>query len=148
MGQLFRMTANPAGILLLVLLSLPAVCVSQTAQSPAVREAMAAPTNMLSRLYFGRAIAGGGQVSEKEWTMFLAEVVTPRFPDGFTTWPVQGQWRDKSGTIVQEPAFVFEIVHGTDTRTVDGIKAIVTEYKRRFRQDAVLWMRNRVEISF
>jgi hypothetical protein len=148
MGKLFRMTANPAGILLLVLLPLPAVCLSQTAPSPAVREATAAPGNMLSRLYFGRAIAGGGQVSEKEWSTFLAEVVTPRFPDGFTTWPVQGQWREKSGTIVQEPAFVFEIVHGADAATVDGIKSIVAEYKRRFRQDAVLWIRNRVEISF
>src|SRR5262245_20410541 len=37
-----------------------------------------------TELYFGRSIPGGGQVSDNEWEKFLADVVTPRFPDGFT----------------------------------------------------------------
>ncbi len=37
-----------------------------------------------SDLYFGLDLAGGGAVDEEAWADFLGEVVTPRFPDGFT----------------------------------------------------------------
>ena len=44
---------------------------------------MATGTAMVAdRLFFGRAIPGGGLVSEAEWTAFLAEVVTPASPTG------------------------------------------------------------------
>lgn len=148
MGERFRIAANAAGIFMLaVLLLAPASGLSQNGPMPSALDA-AARADTVSRLYFGRTMAGGGQVTERDWATFLTEVVTPRFPDGFTTWPAQGQWREKSGAIVQEPAFVFEIVHPADTRTVDAIKTIVAEYKRRFRQEAVLWIRGRVETSF
>jgi hypothetical protein len=39
------------------------------------------PTTMMSeRLFFGRIIPSGGIVSDSAWAIFLAEVVTPRFP--------------------------------------------------------------------
>jgi len=148
MGARFRIAVNPAGIFMLaVLLLSPVSCATQTTSMPSALDTTA-QADTLSRLYFGRTIAGGGQVSERDWATFLANVVTPRFPDGFTTWSAQGQWREKSGAIVHESTFVFEIVHPADMRTIDAIKAIVTEYKRRFRQESVLWIRGRVEISF
>jgi hypothetical protein len=36
--------------------------------------------------------------------------ITPRFPDGFTTWRA-GQWRDSAGTLEQEPSVVLEVRH-------------------------------------
>ena len=47
-------------------------------------------------LYFGSATPEG-RVSAEDWSAFLAETVTPRFPDGLTAWPASGQWRGKAG---------------------------------------------------
>jgi hypothetical protein len=99
------------------------------------------------RLYFGRSIPGGGIVSEADWTDFLRDVVTPRFPEGLTVWRAQGQWRDSSGVIVQERSFVLELIHPADPRFRASVDEIITEYKRRFRQEAVLRVRDRVEVS-
>ena len=61
------------------------------------------------RLYFGRSIPGGVTVSDSAWSDFLASVVTPRFPSGFTVWPSTGQWRDARGEIGRENSFIFEL---------------------------------------
>src|SRR5437016_13345653 len=54
-------------------------------------------------LYFGRDKQGGGEVSEAEWAQFVAEIVTPRFPDGLSVLNVEGQAREPSGgRIVRE----------------------------------------------
>ena len=45
-----------------------------------------------------------GPVSPQEWTSFLAESVTPRFPQGLTVWQASGQWRGNDGAIVREPS--------------------------------------------
>ncbi len=49
-------------------------------------------------LYFGQEIGqeigDGVSVSNAEWSDFLADVVTPRFPDGLTVFDAQGQWLD------------------------------------------------------
>jgi len=57
-----------------------------------------------TELYFGRSIPGGGMVSDDEWDKFLAEVVTPRFPNGFTILKATGQYRETNGTIDKEPS--------------------------------------------
>lgn len=45
-------------------------------------------------LYFGLEQGDGTEVSEQEWQDFLADVVTPRFPDGLTVFDGRGQWLD------------------------------------------------------
>ncbi|MGH7549170.1 MAG: DUF3574 domain-containing protein [Gemmatimonadota bacterium] len=90
------------------------------------------------RLFLGRAIPDGGSVSEEEWEVFLEEVVTPRFPEGFTAWHAEGQWTDPRGALVEEPVMVIEIVHPASAEADSAIAAIAGEYRRRFRQDAVL----------
>src|SRR5690606_29921794 len=96
------------------------------------------------RLYFGRVHACG-MVSEAQWVEFLAEVVTPRFPDGFTVWAADGQWRDPSNrALVREPTFVLELVHARGRRQDADLKAIVTAYKARYDQQSVLWVRDRI----
>ncbi|MBK8150387.1 MAG: DUF3574 domain-containing protein [Acidobacteria bacterium] len=49
-------------------------------------------------LYFGFDRKEQTQVSEDEWEKFLAEEVTPRFPDGFTVISAIGQYRGADGT--------------------------------------------------
>ena len=105
-------------------------------------------TSISHRLYFGRGIPGGGSVSEQDWARFLAEVVTPRFPAGLTVWGAEGQWRGETGAIVKESSFVLELIHGPDAAAERAVREIAADYKRRFRQEAVLRVRDRVEVSF
>lgn len=90
------------------------------------------------RLFFGRNLNGQQAVSDSAWSNFLSEVVTPRFPDGFTTWPASGQWRRADGHIEQEACYVLELVHPASAAADSHVVFIMTEYKRRFKQEAVL----------
>lgn len=91
------------------------------------------------RLFCGLSIPdGGGEVTEEEWRAFVRDEVTPRFPDGFTMWRAEGQWRERDGDIAREPVLVLEIVHGPGIRDEDAIMAIAEAWRERFRQEAVL----------
>jgi hypothetical protein len=100
------------------------------------------------RLFFGRGIPGGGTVSDEQWTAFLAEVVTPRFPDGLTVLSGEGQWRDVLGAVVRERAFVVEITHPVSAAADAALDEIAVEYKRRFRQEAVMRVRTPAQVRF
>ena len=94
---------------------------------------------LVERLYFGRNAADSLVVTDSAWASFVAEVVTPRFPAGLTSWPAMGQWRGADGRIRREPSFVLELVNPTDAPDTEAaIAVIIAEYKRRFRQEAVL----------
>lgn len=93
---------------------------------------------VIERLYFGRNAGDSLFVTDSLWTVFLSEVVTPRFPQGLTAWRAEGQWRGSRGLIEKEPSFVLEIVHPADRQVDQYISEVISEYKRRFRQEAVL----------
>jgi hypothetical protein len=123
-----------------------AACVPTAAAAPATP---AAEQEWVSdRLFFGRDIPGGGSVSEQDWTAFLAEVVTPRFPDGLTVLRGEGQWRGANGAVVSEPSFVVEVDHPRSAAVDAALDEIAAEYKRRFRQEAVMRVRIRAEVEF
>jgi hypothetical protein len=111
-----------------------AACVPAPAPvaAPAPAPAAAADSVVADRLYLGRSIPGGGTVTEEDWTRFTREVVTPRFP-GFTVYRVEGHWRDE-----RENTFVLEILHLATRETDAAVETIAGEYRRRFRQQAVL----------
>jgi hypothetical protein len=89
-------------------------------------------------LYFGRNRPAGGEVADTEWNVFLAEVVTPRFPDGLTIVEAQGQWRGRSGDVERERTELVTLLHPADSTSQRAVEEIATEYKRRFGQEAVL----------
>jgi hypothetical protein len=130
------------------LIALMAATACAPASLPAPTPAPAVQNRIVDRLYFGRSIAGGGTVSDDNWAAFLAESVTPRFPAGLTAWRAQGQWRDQSGVVVREESFVLELIHGEDPGSENSVREIMTEYKARFKQEAVLRVRDRVEVQF
>lgn len=116
----------------LLLVSILAACV------PAVRSPGLEPV-VAERLYFGRNIGDTLGVSDSAWTVFVTEIVSARLPRGFTFWKAEGQWRGGDGRPVREPSFVLEVVHpARSAETESAILAIISEYKRRFRQEAVL----------
>ncbi|HEX6435350.1 MAG TPA: DUF3574 domain-containing protein [Gemmatimonadales bacterium] len=89
-------------------------------------------------LYFGRNRPGGGTVSDPEWQGFLDQVLTPRFPAGLTVMAATGQWKGQSGVVEQERSNVVTVFHAGDAASRRAIQEVTLEYKRRFRQEAVL----------
>ncbi|MFJ1212230.1 DUF3574 domain-containing protein [Burkholderia pyrrocinia] len=89
-------------------------------------------------LLFGRDIAGRGPVTDAERAAFLADTVTPRFPDGLTYWDTHGQWRDRAtGGITREDSFVIRIVADDTPDTRARLAAVRQAYVQRFRQQSV-----------
>jgi hypothetical protein len=105
----------------------------------------------LTETWFGRSIGGGGgEVSETDWARFLAEEVTPRYPDGLTVLDAVGQWRGRDGAILRERSKKLEILlPGTDASTArTRMLPIETAWKARFKQESVLTAYSRRCISF
>src|SRR4051812_34517028 len=63
---------------------------------------VALPWAYSDRLFFGRGIPGGGEVSEAQWNAFVTEVIEPRFPEGFSIFRGAGHWRGDDGASVAE----------------------------------------------
>jgi hypothetical protein len=97
-------------------------------------------------LYFGTQTPDG-TVTPAEWQTFVDEVVTPRFPEGFTVSRGEGQWRGPDGSIVRESSYILQLVHVDTPHDADAIAAIAAEYKARFRQDAVLRVRTSARMT-
>jgi Protein of unknown function (DUF3574) len=93
-----------------------------------------------TELYFGTAKADGSAVTEDEWQKFLADVVTPRFPDGFTVLTGYGQFRDSGGKIVRENSFVLIVLYPQKMRKSSSrkIEQIRRAYLKAFQQQSVL----------
>lgn len=91
-------------------------------------------------LYFGTQTPSA-RVTADDWSRFLADTVTPRFPEGLTAWQASGQWRSGTGTIVHEPAYVLSLVHPPGAAAESSVQELVASYKARFAQEAVLRVR-------
>ncbi len=99
-------------------------------------------------LYFGTAKADGSAVTDADWQRFLADEVSKHFPDGFTTWEANGQWRTKTGQLEHERTHIVQIIHA-DSFAIDGtVGAIIDSYKKAFAQESVLRVRAHVGVAF
>jgi hypothetical protein len=94
------------------------------------------------------SIPRGGVVTDSAFGAFVGEVITPRFPDGLTTWAARGQWRGADGRIIAEDSRVVQVVHPPSASADSSVAAVAAEYKRRFGQESVLRVRSRVQVSF
>ena len=135
-------TAAPLQVVMALLLSAATACTMGAAPGCAATERRL----VQDLLYFGTA-KPTGVVTPAEWTDFLGDVVTPRFPQGLTVWQASGQWRGADGAIVREPSFVLSLIHPADEASEAAIRAIIGEYKARFRQEAVLRVRSQACVS-
>ncbi len=90
-------------------------------------------------LFFGRSDSSGAEVvSEEAWEDFLADTVTPRFPDGLTVMDGRGQWQLESGAIQKEGTKILYILTGVGEGKATLLNEISEEYKLRFGQESVL----------
>ena len=97
-------------------------------------------------LYFGTDTPSG-HVMPEEWTQFLRETVTPRFPEGLSSWQAFGQWRSASGHVIREPSYVLSLVHPDDPVPDKAVQEIIAFYKTRFEQEAVLRVKSHTCMS-
>jgi uncharacterized protein DUF3574 len=89
-------------------------------------------------LMFGRKIADRMAVTEDEWTRFVDQEITPRFPNGLTVFSAASQWRDQaSNKIVREPSKVVLIVLPGKAEDLARVNEIAQAYKARFKQQSV-----------
>jgi len=112
-------------------------CVSVNAASTGALACPAGETRQeVAELIFGRNIGQELGVSEADFTRFLDEDVTPRFPDGLTVWNEEGRWLYK-GVLYKEPGKVMMLIlRGPGDRA--KLAEIAAAYERRFNQDSVL----------
>jgi len=95
-------------------------------------------SQQVAELMFGRKVADRIAVTEDEWTHFVDQEITPRFPDGLTVFSAAGQWRDQSSNkIIREPSKVVLIVLPGKAEDLPRINEIAQAYKTRFKQPSV-----------
>jgi hypothetical protein len=93
---------------------------------------------MQAELLFGRNIGGRPGVTETAWARFLADEITPRFPDGLTVYDAAGQYRESpAAKIVRERSKIVMILVEAGDAAMTRIDEIVDAYKKRFRQKSV-----------
>ncbi|HWL80119.1 MAG TPA: DUF3574 domain-containing protein [Roseomonas sp.] len=129
--------------------------------SPAIGEAPAFALDTVTRLYMGRRIPlqhvarrPDGAVDERQATVrdaavdrFISDVVAQHFPDGFTVLHGEGGWMDSAtGRPIREPSLIVEVMHSA--AQADAVRNVAAEWKRRFKQDAVMAVSSPVAVSF
>jgi Protein of unknown function (DUF3574) len=94
---------------------------------------------LVAELFFGRDRDGKRNVSDAEWSDFLASSVTPNFPDGLTVFDGYGQWRNPaSGFIGRSPRVKIVLIAAKRTPDLEQrLTAVIDAYKTRFRQQSV-----------
>ena len=98
-----------------------------------------------TELYFGLSIKGEvlTKVSEQSFNEFAADVIMPRFPDGFTILSGTGIWRGGF-----ESCKVLIVVHRGIASSNNCINQIRDLFCRLFNQESVMRVDSEVEVSF
>ena len=93
---------------------------------------------LVAELFFGRGMKGRAPVSDAEWTDFVAQTVTSNFPNGFTAFDGQGQWRSPdTGQIVSARTKILIVAAERTPNLAQRLSAVIDTYKRRFHQQSV-----------
>ena len=100
------------------------------------------------RLFFGRSQGTAEVVTDEAWRAFLAEEITPRFPDGLSVLDAAGQWRDASGTIVRERSKLVLILAEPGASGMQRTEEIARAYRQTFGQEPVLRVVTTACVSF
>jgi hypothetical protein len=101
-----------------------------------------------TELFFGLSRSGGPDVTEEEFQRFIDTKVTPRFPDGLTLFSGKGQFKDSTGTILQEGSKLLILLYPFNKESHRAIEQIRDEYKKDFQQESVLRVDEQSCVSF
>jgi hypothetical protein len=132
-GEAFKLTIG-------LLIALLTGCAAPAADlSPSACLLPAQKPMLVAELFFGRNIPGRAPVSEAEWADFVAQVITPNFPDGFTVFNgAAGQsGRPQGGMVAREAPKILLAAAYPRPDLKDRITAVIEAYRARFPQKSV-----------
>ena len=93
---------------------------------------------LVAELFFGRGIKGREPLTNTEWAQFAAQIITPNFPDGFTLFDGEGQWRNpRTGHIAGDPTKILLVAAPRTPDLARRLSAVIDAYKARFHQQSV-----------
>ena len=101
-----------------------------------------------TELFFGLSRSNGPDVTEEEFQHFVDTEVTPRFPDGLTLLTGRGQFKNSTGTIIQEGAKVLILLYPFNQKSNRAVEQIREAYKDTFQQESVLRVDGQLCVSF
>jgi hypothetical protein len=140
-----------AGLLVVVFAAADIGVIESHAQTAAASAKPKFTAYQRTELFFGLDKPTGGAVTSEEWEKFVADVVTPRFPEGFTVDDALGQYLDGK-TLVREKSKQLILIYPRKFRTSAGrkIEEIRNAYIKAFDQKSVLRvdLPNYVLVSF
>jgi adenosylhomocysteine nucleosidase len=98
-----------------------------------------------TELYFGLT-SQGREISETQWSNFLNQFITPKFPEGLTVINSYGQWySNKEHRIIREKSKVVTIIHKEGLEAENAINSIIDHYRKQFQQESVLRADSKME---
>jgi Protein of unknown function (DUF3574) len=93
---------------------------------------------LVAELFFGRRIQGREPLTDAEWAEFAAQAITPNFPDGFTVFDGEGQWRNpQTGHIAGGPTKILLVAAKREPDLARRLSAVIDAYKAQFHQQSV-----------
>ncbi|MGV0025463.1 DUF3574 domain-containing protein [Phormidesmis priestleyi] len=101
-----------------------------------------------TELFFGLSKPNNLQVTNEEFQNFVNTVVTPLFPDGLTLITSRGQFKDSTGTVIQERSRLLILLYPFDRDSSQKVEQIREAYKTAFQQESVLRVDEQSCVSF
>jgi hypothetical protein len=124
--------------LTLVALALGGLAACATSDAPMTCPLPGQTPMIVAELFFGRAIPGRAPLTETEWRAFSDQVISPAFPDGFTSYDGEGQWRDpQTGAVTHEHTKILLVAVPPSPALPDRLRGVIDDYRRRFDQKSV-----------
>jgi uncharacterized protein DUF3574 len=132
--------AYPAAALLFVFLSDCAAPPAPPSSQPAAYSCLlpAEQRMLVAELFFGRGIKGREPLTDAEWAEFAAQIITPNFPEGFTVFDGEGQWRNpQTGHIAGNRTKILLVAAPRSPDLAQRLSAVIDAYKARFHHQSV-----------
>jgi Protein of unknown function (DUF3574) len=111
------------------------------AESPAPAYSCLLPAEqhmLVAELFFGRNIKGRQPLTDSEWAEFAAQTIAPNFPDGFTAFDGEGQWRNpQTGQIASGRTKILFVAAKPEPDLSRRLSAVIDTYRARFHQYSV-----------
>jgi hypothetical protein len=77
-------------------------------------------------------------LTDAEWAEFAAQTITPNFPDGFTVFDGEGQWRNpQTGQIAGGRTKILRVAAKQEPDLARRLSAVIDAYKTQFHQQSV-----------
>ncbi len=93
---------------------------------------------LVFELFFGRSITGRGDVTEREWTTFIEDTVTPALPNGFTVLDARGAWvSPRTGRTIHEATKVILVALPDTAESRAAVNRVRAVYGDRFNQQLI-----------